>query len=348
MTRTKMRGVGRSVPVCPPAGPMIYPDDWMALPLPAASNHESRWPVKTACNVLFCTFVSAVLSLATEGVLAPGYFVVGYSIGFSVQVLVFIGCAYGPSWWPPTVTRAAMTVCGLALGLALGATFLAGRPALLLADGSTLLIVALMGAMALVGFEGLEHLQDARERLRRAERDAPARGKAPAESKLDAKAPAESELDTKVPAGPELDAKAPAESELDAEAPAESELDSKRLESLIRRLEDAPAPLRWLRVGRGEQVEIVDVDDVCFFRSDHKYTAAVTRDREHLVRMTISELAERLDPERFWRVHRGGIVNVSAIESARRDLRGRYRLALKGRPEVLRVSAGYGHLFRRM
>ena len=329
---------------------MIYPDAWMALPLPAASNHESRWPVKTACNVLFCTFVSAVLSLATEGTLVPGYFVVGYSIGFSVQVLVIVGCAYRPSWWPPAVTRVAATVCGLALGLALGATLLAGRPSLLLADGSTLLIVALMGAMALVGFEGLEHLQDARERLRRAERDAPARGKAPAESELDTEAPAESELAAKVPARPELDPKAPAEPELDPDAKAlvGSELDPKRLESLIRRLEDAPAPLRWLRVGRGEQVEIVDVDDVCFFRSDHKYTAAVTRDREHLVRMTISELAERLDPERFWRVHRGGIVNVSAIESARRDLRGRYRLALKGRPEVLRVSAGYGHLFRRM
>ena len=123
-------------------------------------------------------------------------------------------------------------------------------------------------------------------------------------------------------------------------------LDRERLASLLRRV--APAHLRWLRVGHGERVEIVAVDDVCFFRSDHKYTAAVTRGREHLVRMPLAELAERLDPERFWRVHRGGIVNVAAIESARRDLRGRYRLTLKGRPEVLRVSAGYGHLFRRM
>lgn len=38
----------------------------------------------------------------------------------------------------------------------------------------------------------------------------------------------------------------------------------------------------------------------------------------------------------------------SAIREARRDLRGRYRLTLKDRPEVLRVSAAYGHLFRRM
>ena len=124
--------------------------------------------------------------------------------------------------------------------------------------------------------------------------------------------------------------------------------DQRTLESLIRRLADAPAYLHWLRVGQGEQVQIVAVDDVCFFRSDRKYTAAVTRDREHLVRTSIAELATRLDPERFWRIHRGGIVNVAAIAAARRDLRGRYRLTLKGRPEVLWVSAAYGHLFRRM
>ena len=126
------------------------------------------------------------------------------------------------------------------------------------------------------------------------------------------------------------------------------EPDPQVLESLIRRLADAPEYLHWLRVGRGERVELVAVDDVCFFRSDRKFTAAVTRDREHLVRTPISELAARLDPGRFWRIHRGGIVNVAAIEAARRDLRGRYRLTLRERPEVLRVSAAYGHLFRRM
>lgn len=74
----------------------------------------------------------------------------------------------------------------------------------------------------------------------------------------------------------------------------------------------------------------------------------MTREAEHLVRTPIAELAARLDPERFWRIHRGCIVNAAAIASARRDLRGRYRLALKDRPEVLRVSAAHGHLFRRM
>ena len=125
-------------------------------------------------------------------------------------------------------------------------------------------------------------------------------------------------------------------------------IDPTTLDALIRRLSDAPAHLSWLRVGQGDRVELVVVDDVCFFRADRKYTAAVTREAEHLVRIPIAELAARLDPERFWRIHRGCIVNAAAIASARRDLRGRYRLALKDRPGVLRVSAAHGHLFRRM
>ena len=125
-------------------------------------------------------------------------------------------------------------------------------------------------------------------------------------------------------------------------------LDARTLESLIRHVTRTGGYLNWLRVGRRERVELVAVDDVCFFRADRKYTAAFTRDREHLVRMAITELAARLDPERFWRIHRSGIVNVAAIKAATQDLRGRFRVTLKDRPEVLPVSAAYGHLFRRM
>ena len=120
------------------------------------------------------------------------------------------------------------------------------------------------------------------------------------------------------------------------------------IDTLVRRFADASSHLRWLRAGRGEAVELVAVEEVRFFRADRKYTSAFTRDAEHLVRSPIAELAARLDPERFWRIHRGTVVNVAAIAAARRDFRGRYLLELKDRPEVLTVSASHAHLFRRM
>jgi DNA-binding LytR/AlgR family response regulator len=62
--------------------------------------------------------------------------------------------------------------------------------------------------------------------------------------------------------------------------------------------------------------------------------------------MSISELEAQLDARRFWRIHRSTIVAVASVAAARRDLRGRYRLTLRDRPETLTVSAPYAHLFR--
>ena len=59
-------------------------------------------------------------------------------------------------------------------------------------------------------------------------------------------------------------------------------LDAQTLASLIGRVMDTAAYLHWLKVGRRERVELVAVDDVCFFRAERKYTAALTSDREHL------------------------------------------------------------------
>ena len=142
-----------------------------------------RWPLEMACNAMLCTFVATVLSLAMERTLAPGYFVVGYSIGFCVQICNSVGRTCSPRRWR-LASRVATTSCGLVAGLALGGALSAGRPLLLLADGPTLVITMLVGVMALAGFEVLTHSWDTRDRLLRAERDALAADKALAESRL--------------------------------------------------------------------------------------------------------------------------------------------------------------------
>jgi DNA-binding LytR/AlgR family response regulator len=107
-------------------------------------------------------------------------------------------------------------------------------------------------------------------------------------------------------------------------------------------------PLRWLRPQVGQDVRLVAVETVCFFQAADKYTRMVTADSEYLLRTPIKDLAEQLDPQLFWRVHRGTLVNVRQIQAARRDLLGRLRLSLRDHPESLAVSRAYGHLFRQM
>lgn len=106
--------------------------------------------------------------------------------------------------------------------------------------------------------------------------------------------------------------------------------------------------LQWIAVLSGEAVRLVTVGEVCFFRSDTKYTEVVTADAEHLISRSLRQLAEELDPRMFWRIHRSVIVNVNAIDSVHRGFRGRLDVRLRSRPETLPVSQPYAHLFKHL
>jgi len=106
--------------------------------------------------------------------------------------------------------------------------------------------------------------------------------------------------------------------------------------------------LRWINASHGEDVQLITIEEVRYFQSDAKYTRVVAAKREGLIRKTIKELVEELDPAMFWQVHRAIIVNLNAVESVGRDLKGRVMLRLKDRRELLTVSQPYAHLFRQM
>ena len=146
----------------------------------------ARWRRRTAYNLAFCTLAAAMLGLATRGTLVSEFFVVSYSIGFFVQICTGVGRQYAPARLPRFLVTVAMTGCGLMLGLALGGALVAGHPASLLGDDSSLLVAMAIGVLVAAGFEGLKQLWDARERLSRAERDALTRDKALAEAELGA------------------------------------------------------------------------------------------------------------------------------------------------------------------
>lgn len=119
----------------------------------------------------------------------------------------------------------------------------------------------------------------------------------------------------------------------------------------LQRLLAAPAkpePLRWLRAQVGQTVRMVAVEEVCCFQSADKYTLLLTRDAELVLRTPLKELVAQLDPQLFWQVHRGTVVNVRQIVSARHDLLGKVSLTLRDRPEKIAVSRSYAHLFRQM
>ena len=120
------------------------------------------------------------------------------------------------------------------------------------------------------------------------------------------------------------------------------------LELLTRRTARARAYLRWINAALGSEVRLITVDEICYFQSDTKYKRAVTATSESLIRKSLKELLDELDPMLFWQIHRCTIVNVNAIASVSRDFAGRLTVKLKQRDETLPVSQPFAHLFRQM
>jgi len=110
----------------------------------------------------------------------------------------------------------------------------------------------------------------------------------------------------------------------------------------------APAYLQFVRVQKGDGIRLIPVEEVYYFKASDKYTMVITKEGESLIRKPIKELADELDPQQFWRIHRGTIVNVQCVDHVSRSMTGRGVVRLKGRAESLAVSKQYIHLFKQM
>ncbi len=122
------------------------------------------------------------------------------------------------------------------------------------------------------------------------------------------------------------------------------------LERMISRMkpEGGTRWLQWIKARVNGAIRLIPVDQVCFFQSDNKYTLVATPTTEALIRKTILELSEELDPDAFFRIHRGAIVNAKFIEKVTSSPTGRGLVKLVGRPEILTVSRSYTAIFKQM
>ncbi len=106
--------------------------------------------------------------------------------------------------------------------------------------------------------------------------------------------------------------------------------------------------LKWIRAQHGETIRLTPVDDVIYFKASDRYTMVITKKQELLISKSIKQLANELNPEYFWQIHRGTIVNVAYIEKVSRSMTGRFVIKLKDTKDMLTVSRSYTHLFKQM
>lgn len=108
-------------------------------------------------------------------------------------------------------------------------------------------------------------------------------------------------------------------------------------------------PLTRLFVRSGAAIVPVAVSEVSHFEAVGDYVAVHVNGAEHLLHLALARLEERLDPQRFVRIHRSCIVNLDAVGRFRRLPNGQLSAELKdgrslpvsrSRSQILRGLAG--------
>jgi two-component system LytT family response regulator len=108
----------------------------------------------------------------------------------------------------------------------------------------------------------------------------------------------------------------------------------------------APAPSppatypRRLAVRDASKVAFVDVDELEWVEADGDYVRLHCGATSHLVRRTMAQMEQRLDPARFVRIHRSTIVAADRIRELRPTFHGEYTVLLEGGAR-LKLSRGY-------
>jgi DNA-binding LytR/AlgR family response regulator len=118
------------------------------------------------------------------------------------------------------------------------------------------------------------------------------------------------------------------------------------LQDLLKRLRPAQTYLHWLQVSVRDEVTLLPVTEVDLFQSTDKYTLVANSRGEWLIRTALKDLEPQLDPDQFWRVHRGAIVRVAAIERVVRGVHGQFSVKLVGHARKIAVSRPYAVKFK--
>lgn len=105
----------------------------------------------------------------------------------------------------------------------------------------------------------------------------------------------------------------------------------------------APAALRErdvLAIKDGGKIHRVPAAKIRWIEAAGDYMCVHADDDTHILRATLRDMEEQLDPRRFARIHRSTIVNVQRVKSLRPHINGEYFLTLDSGHEV-KLSRSY-------
>lgn len=88
------------------------------------------------------------------------------------------------------------------------------------------------------------------------------------------------------------------------------------------------------------KISFIDVDDIDWIGAEGYYVNLNINSKPHLMRETLKNLEKILDPQKFLRIHRSTIVNVTRIKEMQPSFHGEYVVILKD-GKRLKLSRNY-------
>jgi DNA-binding LytR/AlgR family response regulator len=105
--------------------------------------------------------------------------------------------------------------------------------------------------------------------------------------------------------------------------------------------------LRRLPSKIGDKIYILNDDQIVYFNAENKLLYAYLEETKYLVNYRLDELQERLDPEKFFRIHRSTIVNLNYVQTIEAWFAGGYMMKVRDKNKTeLNISRSAGKALR--
>lgn len=93
-------------------------------------------------------------------------------------------------------------------------------------------------------------------------------------------------------------------------------------------------------VREGNKMVFVDVNSILWIESESNYNRLYTEKDSHLNRGSLKNIIQKLNPKKFFRIHRSVIVNIEMVKEIEPFFHGDYKVIMKDNTE-LKISRNY-------
>lgn len=119
-----------------------------------------------------------------------------------------------------------------------------------------------------------------------------------------------------------------------------------KLEGLAQAIDPSENHLTRIMIKTADRFFFLPVEEIDWISAAGNYVRIHSGENSYLIRNTMANMEKKLDPDRFFRVHRSSIVNVDKVREIEQWFHGDYRIVMVDDTKIM-LSRNYKDLLQR-